>query len=77
MTNPTFKRWTADEIAKLKNMAQKHPSAEIALQLGRSTAATNVKASQLKLSLRCRRTNAERSSLSSGVTEPPKVHQPG
>jgi hypothetical protein len=22
MTNPTFKRWTADDIAKLKNMAQ-------------------------------------------------------
>ena len=23
MPNPTFKRWTADEIAKLKNLAQK------------------------------------------------------
>jgi hypothetical protein len=26
MPNSTFRRWTADDIAKLKNMAQKEPS---------------------------------------------------
>jgi hypothetical protein len=36
MPNATYKRRTADDIAKLKNMAQKLPSAEIASQLGRS-----------------------------------------
>jgi bifunctional pyridoxal-dependent enzyme with beta-cystathionase and maltose regulon repressor activities len=54
MSNPTFRRWTADEIAKLKNLAQRHPRAEIAAKLGRSVAATTVKAHQLKLSLRMR-----------------------
>ena len=38
MSNPTFRRWTADEIAKLKNLAQRHPRAEIAAKLGRSVA---------------------------------------
>jgi hypothetical protein len=44
MPNPTFRRWTADEIAKLKNMAQRQRPAEIAIQLGRSVSATVVKA---------------------------------
>jgi hypothetical protein len=52
MPNATFKRWTADDNAKLKNMAQKFPSAEIASQLGRSKGATIVQAHKLKLSLR-------------------------
>ena len=52
MPNPTFRRWTADDIANLKNLAQKHPTAEIAAQLGRSPSATSVKAHELKLSLR-------------------------
>jgi hypothetical protein len=51
MPNPTFRRWTADDIAKLKNMAQKEPSANIAAQLGRSIGATVVKAHQLGISL--------------------------
>jgi len=54
MSNPTFRRWTADEIAKLKNLAQRHPRAEIAAKLGRSVAATTLKAHELKLSLRMR-----------------------
>jgi hypothetical protein len=70
MPNATFKRWTADDIAKLKNMAQKLPLAEIALQLGRTTAATRVQAHKMKLSLRC---NNE---TSRGVTGPPQVHLP-
>src|ERR1700677_4013699 len=36
MPHPTFRRWTADDIAKLKNMAQKEPCANVAAQLGRS-----------------------------------------
>jgi hypothetical protein len=40
MPNSTFRRWTADDIAKLKNLAQRHPRAEIAAKLGRSVAAT-------------------------------------
>jgi hypothetical protein len=54
MPNSTFRRWTADDIAKLKNLAQRHPRAEIAAKLGRSVAATTLKAHELKLSLRMR-----------------------
>jgi hypothetical protein len=54
MPNPTFRRWTADDIAKLKDLAQRHPRAEIAAKLGRSVAATSLKAHELKLSLRMR-----------------------
>jgi hypothetical protein len=54
MSNPTFRRWTADDIAKLKNLAQRHPRAEIAAKLGRSAAATSLNAHELKLSLRMR-----------------------
>ena len=59
MPNPTFRRWTADEIAKLKSMAQKQRAEEIAAQLGRSAAATAIKAHELKLSLRVPRTSVE------------------
>ena len=52
MPNQTFKRWTADDIAKLKNLAQKQPRQAIAAELGRSPSATAVKAHQLKLSLK-------------------------
>jgi hypothetical protein len=53
MPNSAF-RWTADDIAKLKNLAQKHPRVDIAAKLGRSVAATTLKAHELKLSLRVR-----------------------
>jgi hypothetical protein len=52
MPNATFRRWTADDIAKLKNLAQKKPSANVAAQLGRSVGATAVKAHQLGISLK-------------------------
>ena len=52
MPNPTFRRWTADDIAKLKNMAQKEPCATLAAQLGRSVGATAVKAHELGISLK-------------------------
>jgi hypothetical protein len=52
MPNKTFKRWTADEIAKLKNLAQKQRREDIAAELGRSLSATSVKAHQLGVSLK-------------------------
>jgi hypothetical protein len=52
MPNSTFRRWTADDIAKLKNMAQREPCANLAAQLGRSVGATAVKAHQLGISLK-------------------------
>ena len=52
MPNPTFRRWTADDIAMLKNMAQKEPCANVAAQLGRSVGTTAVKAHQLGISLK-------------------------
>jgi len=48
----TTRRWTEDDIAKLKNMAQRKPPADIAAALGRSVGALSVKAHQLKLSLK-------------------------
>ena len=50
-----MKRWTPDEISKLKSMAQKYPAAKIAEELGRGLSATVVKAHELKLSLRVRK----------------------
>jgi hypothetical protein len=44
--------WTADDIAMLKNMAQKEPCAMVAAQLGRSVGTTAVKAHQLGISLK-------------------------
>jgi hypothetical protein len=55
MPNSTFRRWTADDIAKLKNMAQKEPCANLAAQLNRSVGATAVKAHQLGISLKVSR----------------------
>jgi hypothetical protein len=52
MPSPPFRRWTAEDIAKLKTLAQKLPPSTIAAQLGRSVGATAVKAHELKLSLR-------------------------
>jgi hypothetical protein len=52
MPNQTFKRWTADDIAKLKNLAQTRRRADIAAELGRTPSATSVKAHQLGLSLK-------------------------
>ena len=52
MPNKTFKRWTADDIAKLKNLAQKQRREDIAVELGRSLSATSVKAHQLGVSLK-------------------------
>ena len=49
------RRWTGEDIQKLKSLAQKYPTASIAGQLGRSVSALAVKAHELKLSLRVRK----------------------
>jgi hypothetical protein len=54
MANPGSRPWTADEVAKLKSLAQSQSRKEIASQLGRSISATSVKAHKLKLSLKIR-----------------------
>jgi hypothetical protein len=57
--------WTADEIAMLHHLAGTMPPEEIAKEIGRTRAATTIKAHELHLSLR--RPSAER--LSKGWTK--------
>ena len=52
MPNRRLKHWTEDDIAKLKSLAGKLSTSEIAAELGRSLGATAVEASKLKISLR-------------------------
>ena len=47
--------WTDEDVAKLRSMAGKYPSAEIATALGQSLAATKVMAHKLKVSLSIQR----------------------
>ncbi len=61
------RRWTPDEISKLKSMAQKHPAAKIAEELGRGVSATFVKAHELKVSLRYRKRTADTAAPSKGA----------
>jgi hypothetical protein len=70
MPNLNSRRWTADDIATLRNLARKYPAAAIARQLGRSAAATALKAHELKLSLRIQKPKAE-------AAETPLVVDPG
>jgi hypothetical protein len=51
----TGRRWSENDIAKLKALAQKYPVAIIAQQLGRSVSTVSKKAHKLKLSLRMKR----------------------
>ncbi len=46
------RRWTEDDVAKLKAMARRHASIEIAQELHRGLSATVMKAHQLGISLR-------------------------
>jgi hypothetical protein len=48
-------RWSAEEIADLKEWAGKRPLFEIATKLGREKAAVATKAHELKISLRVKR----------------------
>ena len=65
----SIRRWSGDDISKLKMLAQKYPAATIAKELGRSPAALAVKAHELKLSLKLQRPNSDRQ-LSYGEPEP-------
>jgi len=46
--------WSHEDVAKLKAMAGRYPTHEIAGKLGRALGATFVKAHQLRISLRRR-----------------------
>lgn len=48
----TNRRWTEDDIAKIKTMAQRKSRADIAAALGRSVGALSVKAHQLRVPLK-------------------------
>ena len=45
------RRWSAEDIAKLRSMAQKFPTSTIAAELGRGHSATVMKAHELRISL--------------------------
>ena len=45
------RRWSADDIAKLRSMARKFPTSTIASELGRGHSATVMKAHELRVSL--------------------------
>jgi hypothetical protein len=48
-------KWTDDDIAKLKSLAGKVPAKDIARELGRTPGSLVVRASKLKIPLRCSR----------------------
>jgi hypothetical protein len=58
--------WSEDDIAKLKSMAGRLPAKEIAAELGRSSGATVVEASKLKISLSTRPDMARPASVQNG-----------
>jgi hypothetical protein len=66
----TNKRWTADDVARLKNLAGKLSAKEIASALGRSPGATMVEASKLKISLRHRFQTTANSKNKAGLDVP-------
>jgi hypothetical protein len=46
------RRWTESHVTKLRGMALKVPTAQIASELGRAVSATRVNANELRISLR-------------------------
>jgi hypothetical protein len=52
------KRWSAGDLAKLKNLAQKVPASQVAAELGRGLSATRVKAHEMRVSLRMKKNAA-------------------
>ena len=51
------RRWSADDVAKLRQLAGIHPRNAVAARLGRAPSALAVRAHQLKVSLRVARDN--------------------
>jgi hypothetical protein len=66
------RRWTDNDIAKLKSLAGKLPVTDIAAELGRSFGATILAAHQLGLSLRRSRSAQPRHD---GSASPKPLHQ--
>jgi hypothetical protein len=66
MPNPNFRRWTSDDICILKKLAQTHPIAQIAAQLGRSPSAIALQAYEMKLTLKMHRYNIQGPSVDPG-----------
>jgi hypothetical protein len=46
------RRWTEEDVARLLNMAQKYPTAQIASEIGRPIGSIRTKAHELAISLR-------------------------
>jgi hypothetical protein len=59
------KPWTYEDISKLKSMAQRFPTAQIAQELGRGISATIMKAHELQLSLRMKAKKGSRDDVRS------------
>ncbi|MFK4657161.1 hypothetical protein [Bradyrhizobium japonicum] len=55
----TIRRWSEEDISKLKSLAGKMPVGQIAAKLSRTEGAVMVEASKLKLSLRVDRTRPQ------------------
>ena len=47
-----WRRWRAEDLAKLQNMAGKFPTAQIAAELGRGLSSIVMKAYEMRISLR-------------------------
>jgi hypothetical protein len=59
------KPWSYEDIAKLKSMARRFPTAQIAQELGRGISATVMKAHELQLSLRIKSKKGNRDDVHS------------
>jgi hypothetical protein len=70
MARSIHRRWTAEDVTKLRQLAGKHPRNAIAAQLGRGPSALAVKAHLLKVSLRVVR-NSEAPTFSDTDPGPP------
>jgi hypothetical protein len=55
----SHRRWTPEDVEKLKKMAKKHRREDIAAYFGRSVSSTQVKAHKLGISLRVQRGESE------------------
>jgi hypothetical protein len=60
------KRWTDAEVEKLKSMAGKRPSDQIAQELGRPRGSVSTKARELKMSLVFHRRRQQPASVEPG-----------
>jgi hypothetical protein len=60
LTPRHYVAWTADDIAKLKELAQHYPASVIARELERTTPAIVRKARELRLSMRMKRPTRQR-----------------